>query len=96
MSLFIPRAQVILLTIVSGYSYGAPAEDVCSFECAILVATGIGVTPWASVLKTIIAKHRSNTLKPLRRVYFIWLNRDASGFEWFASMVQPTRTTVEA
>lgn len=68
--------------------YGAPAEDVCKFECAVLVATGIGVTPWASVLKTIIARHRAGTLQPLRKIYFVWLNRDASGFEWFASMVR--------
>lgn len=67
--------------------YGAPAEDVFNYECAVLVATGIGVTPWASTLKELIARHRSHTLRPLRRVVFVWLNRDASGFEWFASMV---------
>jgi len=33
--------------------YGAPAEDVFDNEVAVLVGTGIGVTPFASILKTI-------------------------------------------
>ena len=33
--------------------YGAPAEDVFDNEIAILIGTGIGVTPWASILKNI-------------------------------------------
>lgn len=33
--------------------FGAPAEDVFNSEVAVLIGTGIGVTPWASVLKEI-------------------------------------------
>ena len=33
--------------------FGAPAEDVYKSEVAVLIGTGIGVTPWASVLKDI-------------------------------------------
>jgi NADPH oxidase len=33
--------------------YGAPAEDVFENEVAVLIGTGIGVTPWASILKSI-------------------------------------------
>ena len=33
--------------------FGAPAEDVFESEVAVLIGTGIGVTPWASVLKEI-------------------------------------------
>ncbi|KAJ5544532.1 Riboflavin synthase-like beta-barrel [Penicillium sp. DV-2018c] len=33
--------------------YGAPAEDVFENEIAVLIGTGIGVTPWASILKNI-------------------------------------------
>lgn len=33
--------------------FGAPAEDVFHAEVAVLVGTGIGVTPWASVLKEV-------------------------------------------
>ena len=31
--------------------YGAPAEDVFDVEVAVLVGAGIGVTPFASILK---------------------------------------------
>lgn len=34
--------------------FGAPAEDVFNCEIAVLIGTGIGVTPWGSVLKDIL------------------------------------------
>ena len=34
--------------------FGAPAEDVFESEVAILIGTGIGVTPFASILKNIV------------------------------------------
>jgi len=70
--------------------YGAPAEDVFNNEIAILVGTGIGVTPWASILKNIW--HRRNnpgkTPMRLRRVEFIWVCRDMSSFEWFQNLLK--------
>jgi NADPH oxidase len=68
--------------------YGAPAEDVFENEIAILIGTGIGVTPWASILKNIW--HQRNGPNPptrLRRVEFIWVCRDTSSFEWFQSLL---------
>lgn len=64
--------------------YGAPAEDVFENEIAVLIGTGIGVTPWASILKNIW--HLRNGPNPptrLRRVEFIWVCKDTSSFEWF-------------
>ncbi|KAK3071006.1 hypothetical protein LTR53_009427, partial [Teratosphaeriaceae sp. CCFEE 6253] len=53
--------------------YGAPAEDVFENEVAVLIGTGIGVTPWAAVLKMIWHMRLSpNPPKRLRRVEFIW------------------------
>jgi NADPH oxidase len=68
--------------------YGAPAEDVFDNEIAILIGTGIGVTPWASILKNIW--HMRNGPNPptrLRRVEFIWVCRDTSSFEWFQTLL---------
>lgn len=70
--------------------YGAPAEDVFDNEIAVLIGTGIGVTPWASVLKSIW--HRRNypeRFKPmkLRKVEFIWICRDTTSFEWFHALL---------
>lgn len=64
--------------------YGAPAEDVFDNEIAVLIGTGIGVTPWAAILKNIW--HMRNSPNPptrLRRVEFIWVCKDTTSFEWF-------------
>ncbi|KAI5784245.1 ferric reductase NAD binding domain-containing protein [Pyronema domesticum] len=70
--------------------YGAPAEDVFNNEIAVLVGTGIGVTPWASILKNIWHRRNSAGRTPmrLRRVEFIWVCRDMSSFEWFQTLLQ--------
>ncbi|KAH7137066.1 ferric reductase NAD binding domain-containing protein [Dactylonectria estremocensis] len=68
--------------------YGAPAEDVFDNEIAILIGAGIGVTPWASILKNIWhLRNKGEGLKHLRRVEFIWISRDTSSFEWFHSLL---------
>ncbi|APA10052.1 hypothetical protein sscle_05g048220 [Sclerotinia sclerotiorum 1980 UF-70] len=64
--------------------YGAPAEDVFENEVAVLIGTGIGVTPWASILKNIWhLRHGTNPPERLRRVEFIWVCKDTTSFEWF-------------
>ncbi|PQE20106.1 ferric reductase like transmembrane component protein [Rutstroemia sp. NJR-2017a BBW] len=64
--------------------YGAPAEDVFDNEIAVLIGTGIGVTPWAAILKNIWhLRHGPNPPERLRRVEFIWVCKDTTSFEWF-------------
>ncbi|CAK3770513.1 Superoxide-generating NADPH oxidase heavy chain subunit B [Lecanosticta acicola] len=68
--------------------YGAPAEDVFDNEIAILIGTGIGVTPWASILKNIWHMRLSpNPPKRLKRVEFIWVCKDTTSFEWFQALL---------
>ncbi|KAI2605533.1 putative FAD binding protein [Hypoxylon sp. NC1633] len=68
--------------------YGAPAEDVFENEIAVLIGTGIGVTPWASILKNIWHLRNSpNPPRRLRRVEFIWVCRDTGSFEWFQTLL---------
>ena len=67
--------------------YGAPAEDVFDVEVAVLVGAGIGVTPFASILKHIWYRQRKGTLGALRRVEFFWICRDAPSFGWFQSLL---------
>jgi len=68
--------------------YGAPAEDVFANEVAVLIGTGIGVTPFASILKQIFNLRAQNDLpKRLRRVEFFWICRDTSSFMWFQSLL---------
>lgn len=68
--------------------YGAPAEDVFENEIAVMIGAGIGVTPWAAILKNIWHMRRSpNPPKRLRRIEFIWICRDTTSFEWFQALL---------
>jgi len=68
--------------------YGAPAEDVFSAEVAMLIGAGIGVTPFASILKDIWYRQKRGKLGSLRRVEFFWICRDSPSFGWFQSLLQ--------
>lgn len=68
--------------------FGAPAEDVFNYEVMVLIGAGIGVTPFASILKNIWYMQQKNKLGALRRVEFIWINKDSGSFEWFQSMLK--------
>jgi NADPH oxidase 1 len=68
--------------------YGAPAEDVFNVEVAVLIGAGIGVTPFASILKHIWYRQRKGNLGSLKRVEFFWICRDAPSFGWFQSLLQ--------
>ncbi|KAM0321458.1 hypothetical protein ACHAQA_010105 [Verticillium albo-atrum] len=68
--------------------YGAPAEDVFENEVAILIGMGIGVTPWASILKNIwYLRQGSKPPTRLRRIEFVWVCKDVNSFEWFQSLL---------
>ena len=68
--------------------YGAPAEDVFNNEIAVLIGTGIGVTPWASILKNIWhLRAGPNPPRRLRRVEFIWVCKDTASFAWFQTLL---------
>ncbi|RSL92961.1 hypothetical protein CEP52_013517 [Fusarium oligoseptatum] len=57
-------------------------------EIAVLIGTGIGVTPWASILKNIWHLRNSpNPPRRLRRVEFIWVCKDTGSFEWFQTLL---------
>ncbi|KAF8846310.1 hypothetical protein BDN67DRAFT_890690 [Paxillus ammoniavirescens] len=72
--------------------YGAPAEDVFDNEVAVLIGAGIGVTPFASILKHIWYRRKKGNLGSLRRVEFFWVCRDAPSFGWFQSLLQEVET----
>ncbi|KAJ6644700.1 hypothetical protein lerEdw1_013639, partial [Lerista edwardsae] len=68
--------------------FGAAATDVFQYQSSVCIAAGIGVTPFASILKSIWYKctHLSTELR-LKKVYFYWICRDPSAFEWFADLL---------
>nr|XP_033805109.1 cytochrome b-245 heavy chain isoform X2 [Geotrypetes seraphini] len=76
--------------------FGTASEDVFSYEVAVLVGAGIGVTPFASILKSVWYKYCNNadTLR-LKKIYFYWLCRDTQAFEWFADLLQSVETQLQ-
>ena len=69
--------------------YGSPSGHVFESRVAVLVGAGIGVTPFASILESIVlrANRRSERAPSLERAHFFWLNRDQYSFEWFAALL---------
>jgi len=68
--------------------FGTASEDVFKFENVILWAAGIGVTPFAAILKEI--KHNiesNNSACLIKKVEFYWVNRDHQCFEWFIDVL---------
>ncbi|XP_027501154.1 NADPH oxidase 1 isoform X2 [Corapipo altera] len=68
--------------------FGTASEDVFQYEVAMLVGAGIGVTPFASILKSIWYKFQQadQTLKT-KKIYFYWLCRDREAFAWFNDLL---------
>ncbi|XP_053242911.1 cytochrome b-245 heavy chain isoform X1 [Podarcis raffonei] len=76
--------------------FGTASEDVFSYETVVLVGAGIGVTPFASVLKSVWYKYCNDALNlKLKKIYFYWLCRDTHAFEWFADLLQSVETQLQ-
>ncbi|XP_074862683.1 NADPH oxidase 5 [Carettochelys insculpta] len=84
--------------------YGTPTRRIFAAEHAVLVGAGIGITPFASILQSIMYRYHIRKQKDpscsyswcqslkddemkLRKVDFIWINRDQKSFEWFVSLL---------
>ncbi|KAL1916740.1 uncharacterized protein VTP21DRAFT_5444 [Calcarisporiella thermophila] len=79
----------VLPRIMVDGPFGTSSEDVFNFEVAMLVGAGIGVTPFASILKSIWYRLNYPTKSTkLRKVYFIWICREYAAFEWFQSLLK--------
>lgn len=68
--------------------YGSPSALVFRSKVAVLVGAGIGVTPFASILESLVLRVNRGELPGLERAYFFWANRDAYSFEWFAALLR--------
>jgi hypothetical protein len=55
----------------------------------VLIGAGIGVTPFASILESIVlrANGRAGQRGTLEKAHFFWVNRDRYSFEWFGALL---------
>jgi NADPH oxidase 2 len=84
-----PLNRVLPRVQVDG-PFGSASEDFLDFETVLLVGAGIGVTPFASILKSIWYRMNNfNNSKPTRlgKVYFTWVIREFGVAEWFHSLL---------
>lgn len=83
-----PTIRRILPRVYIDGPFGSASEDVFKYEVAVLVGAGIGVTPFASILKSVWYRmNYPQTRTRLRKVYFFWICRDFGSFEWFRSLL---------
>ncbi|XP_033991248.1 cytochrome b-245 heavy chain [Trematomus bernacchii] len=69
--------------------FGTASEDVFGYEVVMLVGAGIGVTPFASILKSVWYKRNQNNQDVFtKKIYFYWLCPETQAFEWFADLLQ--------
>ncbi|KAG2772864.1 hypothetical protein PC129_g19887 [Phytophthora cactorum] len=83
-------------TIYVDGPFGSPAQDYARYREVVLIAGGIGVTPFASILKNILYQWESyrcgycrNIRFPpnfhLQKIYFYWVTRNQRSLTWFAN-----------
>ncbi|ETV78069.1 hypothetical protein H257_08280 [Aphanomyces astaci] len=77
---------------------GAPSMEYANYSTVVLIGGGIGVTPFASILKHLLhvwEQHRcpicGSVQLPrrvkLRKVYFYWITKEQHHMEWFRDML---------
>uniref|UniRef100_H2ZJJ0 NAD(P)H oxidase (H2O2-forming) n=1 Tax=Ciona savignyi TaxID=51511 RepID=H2ZJJ0_CIOSA len=75
--------------------FGEGHQDWYKYEVSVLVGAGIGVTPFASILKDIV--NRTSTKKgfyiPCKKIYFIWVTRTQRHFEWLTDIIKDLEDT---
>uniref|UniRef100_A0A4W3IDZ9 NAD(P)H oxidase (H2O2-forming) n=1 Tax=Callorhinchus milii TaxID=7868 RepID=A0A4W3IDZ9_CALMI len=68
--------------------FGEGHQEWNQFEVSVLVGGGIGVTPFASILKDLVFKSTINSKITCKKVYFIWVTRTQRQFEWMADIIR--------
>uniref|UniRef100_A0A6Q2YPV5 NAD(P)H oxidase (H2O2-forming) n=1 Tax=Esox lucius TaxID=8010 RepID=A0A6Q2YPV5_ESOLU len=68
--------------------FGEGHQDWTNFEVSVLVGGGIGVTPFASILKDLVFKSSIKCKIQCKKVYFIWVTRTQRQFEWVSEIIR--------
>ncbi|KAF7658751.1 hypothetical protein LDENG_00008450 [Lucifuga dentata] len=68
--------------------FGEGHQEWIDFEVSVLVGGGIGVTPFASILKDLVFKSSIKSKTQCKKVYFIWVTRTQRQFEWLSDIIR--------
>ncbi|XP_078056229.1 dual oxidase 1-like [Mustelus asterias] len=73
--------------------FGEGHQEWNKFEVSVLVGGGIGVTPFASILKDLVHKSTINSKIQCKKIYFIWVTRTQRQFEWLEDIIREVEET---
>lgn len=69
--------------------FGEGHQDWHRFGVSVMVGGGIGVTPFASILKDVVNQNRQAIGRiTCNKLYFIWVTRTQKQFEWFTDIIR--------
>ena len=68
--------------------FGEGHQDWYRYDVAILVGGGIGVTPFASILKEMVHRFNIGARIQCKKVYFIWVTRTQRQYEWLTEIIK--------
>ncbi|KAM9377184.1 dual oxidase 1 [Pholidichthys leucotaenia] len=68
--------------------FGEGHQEWIDYEVSVLVGGGIGVTPFASILKDLVFKSSVKSKILCKKVYFIWVTRTQRQFEWMSEIIR--------
>lgn len=73
--------------------FGESHQDWYKFPVSVLVGAGIGITPFASILKDIAHRAKNLSRVPCQKVYFLWVTRTQRSFEWMTDIIRQVEAT---
>jgi len=82
-----PNLQKYPPIIVDG-PFGSASDSWHSFENVIFVGAGIGVTPYASILRDVVHRSKTNADFEVKKVIFFWICRSQKQFEWMVDIIK--------
>jgi NADPH oxidase 5 len=83
------RGDTLPFTCYLDGPYGTPSNHIFESKRVVLLGAGIGVTPFAAILESILMRAYGHgaAKSQLERVHFVWLARDQFSFEWFGELL---------
>eukprot|EP00730_Choanoeca_flexa_P005753 TRINITY_DN12014_c0_g1_i5.p1 TRINITY_DN12014_c0_g1~~TRINITY_DN12014_c0_g1_i5.p1 ORF type:complete len:616 (+),score=138.37 TRINITY_DN12014_c0_g1_i5:75-1922(+) len=94
-----PKSASELPEVCIDGPFGTASEDMYRYQAAVLVGAGIGVTPFASLLKEIYFRKANPQDYPnfkTKKVYFYWMCPGFDAWGWFASLLMELEEQLEA
>jgi len=67
--------------------FGAPAEQFRTYEHMIFVSSGVGVTPFSSILMTLLYQMKKGEKLPQKSVSFFWTQREYSKTDYINNIL---------